>query len=85
MHPQSQRQCFDMYVVHADPTDSGEMQDLEVLKTDVIIPSVDDNGTLTLNVTANSLSINTLYQATLFTDMGTVEAGRIQFCKCTVT
>ena len=82
MHPQSQRQCFEVYVVHADPT----VQDLDVLKTDVIIPSVDDNGTLTLNVTAiSTLSINTLYQATLFTDMGTEEAGRFQFCKCTVT
>ena len=78
-----------MYVVHADPveaTDIGGRQDLKVLKTDLIVPSVDDNGTLTLNVIANStLSINTLYQATLFTAMGMVETGRIQFCKCTDT
>ena len=47
-----------------------------------IIPSVSDDGKLTLNVTTNStLSANTFYNATLITTMDMVEAGNFQFCK----
>ena len=89
MHPQiSQQQCFDMYLVHFEQeTGSGGsgQYEPEVIESNWIVPSVDDNGNLTLNVTTNStLSTNTLYRATLFTAMDMMEAGSIQFCKCTL-
>ena len=57
-----------------------------MIESDWIIPSVDDNGTLTLNVATNStLSANTFYHATLITAMDMMEAGSIQFCECTIT
>ena len=75
-----------MYLVHFEQeTGSGEsaLPEPEVIESDWIFPTVDDNGTLTLNVTANStLSANTFYQATLITAMDMMEAGSIQFCEC---
>ena len=80
-HPQaSQRGCFDVYVVT-----SRNRSKPEVIVSNQIIPSVSDDGKLTLNVTTNStLSTNTLYRATLFTAMDMMEAGNIQFCKYTL-
>ena len=70
-----------MYVVHLEPVTGSER-----LERNWIIPSVDVNGSVTLNVTTNStLSTNTLYRATLITAMDMMEAGSIMFCKCSVT
>ena len=81
MYQQSQRRCFDVYVVYLEPVTGSEG-----LESNLIIPSVNVNGSVTLNVTANStLSTNTLYRATLITAMDMMEAGSIQFCKFTVT
>ena len=96
LHLQSQRQCFDMYVVHLKPveleTDSGRsrLHELEVIESDWVIPSLHLSSAgdeiLTLNVTTNStLRTNTFYNATLITTMDTMEVGNFQFCKCTVT
>ena len=86
---QSQRQCFDVYEVHIDPveeTDRGGMREPQVLKTRLIIPSVNDSGNLTLNVTTNStLSTNTFYRAKVIAATGMVDVGSSRFCKYTVT
>ena len=75
-----------MYLVQFEQeTGSGESALPEVIESDWIFPTVDDNGTLTLNVTTNSLSPNTFYNATLITAMDMTEAGSIQFCECTIT
>ena len=71
-----------MYVVHLEPVEP--VADNEGLERKWIIPSVDENGSVTLNVTTNStLSTNMFYNATLITTMDMTEAGNIQFCKCT--
>ena len=91
--PQSQRRCFDVYQVRIEPseldTDSEGSRLNELIKSKPIIPSVDDSGDgkvrLTLNVTTNSsLDPNMFYNATLITISDGVEAGSIQFCKCTL-
>ena len=77
-----------MYLVQFEQeTGSGEsaLPEPEVIESDWIIPTVDDNGTFTLNVTTNSLSPNTFYSATLITATDMTEAGSIQFCECTIT
>ena len=88
---QSQRRCFDVYVVHLESveleTGSGESSLHELIESEPIIPSVDDSGDgiarLTLNVTTNStLGTNMFYRATLITAMDTMEAGNVLFCKC---
>ena len=68
-------------------TGSGEsaLPEPEMIESDWIIPTVDDNGTLALNVTTNSLCPNTFYNVTLITAMDMTEAGSIQFCECTIT
>jgi len=66
-------------------TGSGESALPEVIESDWIFPIVDDNGSVTLNVTTNSLSTNTFYNATLITATDMTEAGNIQFCECTIT
>ena len=84
-HTQSQRQCFDVYVVQLEPvglergsTGSG-LHELVVIETGLIIPSGDE--TLTLNVTTNTiLSTNMHYEAILITTTDMVEAGDFQFC-----
>ena len=84
----SQRLCFDVYLVQFEQEiGSGEsaLAEPEVIESDWIFPTVDDNGTLTLNVTTNSLSPNTFYNATLITAMDMTEAGSIQFCECIIT
>ena len=59
---------------------------LGLIKSNWIIPSVSENGSVTLNVKTNSTLIaNMLYVATLFTAMDMMEAANFQFCKCTVT
>ena len=71
-----------MYVVYLEPVEP--VAGNEELESKWIIPSVDENGSVTLNVTTNStLSTNKLYRATLITTMDMMEAGNIQFCKCT--
>ena len=75
-----------MYLVHFEQeTGSGGsgQYEPEVIESNWIVPSVDDNGNLTLNVTNSTLSTNTLYRATLFTAMDMMGAGSFQFCKCT--
>ena len=59
----------------------------EVIESDWIIPSLDvGDEKLTLNVTTNStLSTNMIYNVTLITAMEMIEAGNVQFCKCTVS
>ena len=78
-----------MYLVHFEQeTGSGGsgQYEPEVIESNWIVPSADDNGNLTLNVTTNStLSTNMFYRATLFTAMDTMEAGSILFCKCGIT
>ena len=79
---QSQRQCYDVYVVHLEPVEP--VADNEGLESKWIIPSVNQNGSVTLNVTTNStLSTNMFYRATLITAVDMMEAGRFQFCKYT--
>ena len=77
-----------MYLVHFEQeTGSGGSGQYgpEVIESNWIIPRVDDNGNLTLNVTTNSsLSTNMFYNATLFTAMDMMEAGSILFCTCTL-
>ena len=78
---QSQRQCFDVYVVHLE-----SVEPERVIESDWIIPSLNisdvGGGKMTLNVTTNStLSTNTFYNATLITAMDMTTAGNIQFCK----
>ena len=82
-----------MYLVDIEPseldTDSEGSRLNELIKSEPIVPSVDDSGggerRLTLNVTTNSsLDPNMFYNATLLTISDGVEAGSIQFCKCTV-
>ena len=69
-----------------EETDSEGMRELGVLETGQIIPSVNDSGILTLNVTTNStLSTNAFYQAKVITAIGMVDVGSSRFCKCTVT
>ena len=89
--PQSQRRCFDVYVVHLESVEleagSGVSGLHELIESEPIIPSVDDSGDgiarLTLNVTTNStLGTNMFYRATLITTMDTMEAGSIRLCKC---
>ena len=71
-------------MVHLEPVAGSE--GLGLIESNWIIPRVDDNGILTLNVTTNStLSTNMFYRATLFTAMDMVEAESILFCKYTVT
>ena len=71
-----------MYVVYLEPVEP--VAGNEELESKWIIPSVDENGSVTLNVTTNStLSTNKLYRATLITTMDMMEPGNIQFCKCT--
>ena len=73
-----------MYVVDLEPVIGSE--GLGVIESNWIIPRVDDNGRLILNVTTNStLSTNMFYNATLFTAMDMVEAGSILFCKYSIT
>ena len=93
MYSQSRRQCFDVYVVGLESvkleTSRSRSVLHEVIESGLIIPRLDMSGSgdqkLTLNVTINStLSTNTFYQATLITAMDMMEAGSIQFCKCTV-
>ena len=67
-------------------TGSGESGLHKLIKTDPIIPSVDDSGDregrLSFNVTTNStLSTNMFYNATLITILDMMEAGSIQLCK----
>ena len=92
MLTQSQRTCFDVYVVRLESveleTGSGESGLHGLNETDPIIPSVtvsgEDRVRLTLNVTTNStLSTNMFYNATLITTMDMMEAGSIQLCECT--
>jgi len=82
-----------VYLVHIEPlkldTDSEGSRLNELIKSEPIIPSVNDSGDgkvrLTLNVTTNSfLDTNMFYNATLLTIPDGVEAGSIQFCKCTL-
>ena len=82
-----------MYQVRIEPlelhTDREGSRLNELIKSEPIVPSVDDSGggkrRLTLNVTTNSsLDPNMFYNATLLTISDGVEAGSIQFCKCTV-
>ena len=71
-----------MYVVYLEPVEP--VAGNEELESKWIIPSVNENGSVTLNVTTNStLSTNKLYRATLITTMDMMEAGNIQLCKCT--
>ena len=83
---QFQSTCFDIYVVEIEEeTDNGELDGPDVIKTGTIIPSVDDDGNLTLNVTTNStLGTNMFYQATLITASNR-PSGSTRFCKCAVT
>ena len=94
IHAQSQRECFDVYVIHLESVElnrvGSRLYKPEVIESDWIIPSLNTSdvggGNLTLNVTTNStLSTNMFYRATLITTMDMVEAGDFQFCKCTVT
>ena len=79
MYPQSQRRCFDAYVVYLKPGN----EELGLIESDWIIPTVDVNGSMKLNVTTNTtLSTNMFYNATFITAMDMVEAGSILFCKC---
>jgi len=82
-----------VYLVRIEPleldTDSEGSRLNELIKSKPIIPSVDNSedgkGRLTLNVTTNSfLDTNMFYNATLLTIPDGVEAGSIQFCKCTL-
>ena len=69
-----------MYVVHLEPVTGSEG-----LESNWIIPSVNVNGSVTLNVTTNStLSTNMFYRATVVTTMDMMEAGSILFCKCVI-
>ena len=71
-------------MVHLEPVTGSE--GLGLIESDWIIPRVDDNGRLTLNVTTNStLSTNMFYNATIITTMDMMEAGSILFCKCSIT
>ena len=88
---QSQRRCFDVYVVQLKPVGlerssrGSGFHELEVIETGLIIPSVSDSddGSFTLNVITNStLSANMFYQAILTTTRDTMEAGSFLFCKC---
>ena len=88
---QSQRRCFDVYVVKLKPAGlerssrGSGFHELEVIETGLIIPSVSDSGdgSFTLNVITNStLSANMFYQAILTTTRDTMEAGSFLFCKC---
>jgi len=90
MLTQSQRRCFDVYVVHLESveleTGSGESGLHELIETGPIIPSVDDSGDregrLSLNVTTNSaINTNMFYNATLITILDMMEAGSVQLCK----
>jgi len=87
MLPQSQRRCFDVYVVRIESvTGSGGSELHELIESDPIIPSVtvsgEDRVRLTLNVTTNStLCTNMFYCATLITITDTMEAGKVLFCK----
>ena len=88
MHTQSQRRCFDVYVVYLEPVDLERgNRGHEVTESDWIIPSlylsIAGDEILTLNVTTNTtLRMNTLYNTTLFTATEMVEVGSFQFCKC---
>ena len=82
-----------MYLVDIEPseldTDSEGSRLNELIKSEPIVPSVDDSGggkrRLTLNVTTNSsLDTNMFYNATLIAIPDGVEAGSIRFCKCTL-
>jgi len=82
-----------VYLVRIEPleldTDSEGSRSNELIKSEPIIPSVNDSGDgkgrLTLNVTTNSsLDTNMFYNATLIAIPDGVEAGSIQFCKCTL-
>jgi len=82
-----------VYLVHIEPleldTDSEGSGLNQSIKSEPIIPSVNDSGDgkrrLTLNVTTNSfLDTNMFYNATLITISDGIEAGSIQFCKCTL-
>jgi len=90
MLPQSQRRCFDVYMVHIESveleTGSGGSELHELIESDPIIPSVtvsgEDRVRLTLNVITNStLRTNMFYCATLITILNTMEAGKVLFCK----
>ena len=80
MYPQSQRRCFDAYVVYLK---SGTVnEELRLIESDWIIPTVDVNGSMKLNVTTNTtLNTNMFYTATLITAVDMVEAGSILLCK----
>lgn len=81
---QAQRKCFDVYVVHMESETGNEGSGLT--ESDWVIPSVNENGLVTLNMTTNStLSANTFYRATLITTMDMMEIGSVLFCKCTST
>ena len=82
---QFQSTCFDIYVVEIDEeSDNGELHGPKMIKI-TIIPSVDDDGNLTLNITTNStLGTNMFYQATL-TTASNRQSASTQFCKCAVT
>ena len=91
--PQSQRSCFDVYLVRIEPleldTDREGSRLNKLIKSEPIVPSVDDSGggkrRLTLNVITNSsLDTNMFYNATLIAIPDGVEAGSIRFCKCTL-
>ena len=71
-----------MYVVHLEPVEP--VAGNEELESKWITPSVDENGSVTLNVTTNTtLNTNMFYRATFITTMDMTTAGNIQFCKCT--
>ena len=82
-----------MYQVRIEPleldTDNEGSRLNKLIKSEPIIPTFNDSGDgkgrLTLNVTTNSsLDPNMFYNATLITISDGVEAGSIQFCKCTL-
>ena len=58
---------------------------LGLVESNWIIPSVNVNGSFTLNVTTNcTLSANMFYNATVITTINMTMAGNIQFCTCTI-
>ena len=80
MYPQSQGRFFDVYVVYLKAGTGNE--ELGLIESDWIIPTVDVNGSMKLNVTTNTtLNTNMFYTVTLITAMDMVEAGSILFCK----